>query len=381
MSEIVIERDDPMMDLNDSEQAILDEIEIDPRPLRVPKRQHVAEEFDDGLDEPDAFMNDDKRNNGDVPGRSRGPPPDEDDVIDHGETYEQFDPGAGGGGGFAPTGEAPTSGFASIDDEKADILSKLQRLSQKKGMRVNSRLNMYSSIDELRAEIKRAKYSIDVDQSVKFSKRMLVACVTGLEFMNKRYDPFDLKLEGWSESVMENGDDYDEVFEDLFVKYRSSVNVPPEVRLIMMVGGSGMMFHLTNSMFKSMIPNVNDIMKQNPNLMGSMMSAVQNTVASGSTDPRGPPAAVDTQGRREMKGPGIDIGSLMAGFNMPVPPQPVNTYNGDAEHAPPMEDEDMSDIISVVSDQGDVKDLNLNLPKRKRGGGRKKKSDKNEINI
>ena len=244
MSEIVIERDDPMMDLNDSEQAILDEIEIDPRPLRVPKRQHVAEEFDDGLDEPDAFMNDDKRNNGDVPGRSRGPPPDEDDVIDHGETYEQFDPGAGGGGGFAPTGEAPTSGFASIDDEKADILSKLQRLSQKKGMRVNSRLNMYSSIDELRAEIKRAKYSIDVDQSVKFSKRMLVACVTGLEFMNKRYDPFDLKLEGWSESVMENGDDYDEVFEDLFVKYRSSVNVPPEVRLIMMVGGSGMMFQV-----------------------------------------------------------------------------------------------------------------------------------------
>ena len=115
--------------------------------------------------------------------------------------------------------------------------------------------------------------------------------------------------------------------------------------------------------------------------MGNMMNAVKNTMGS-QGDPRGPPAPVDASGRREMKGPGIDISSMMSGFNMPVPPAPVNTYNGDADAPPPMEDEDMSDIISVVSDQGDVKDLNLNLPKRRRGaGGRKKKSDKNEITI
>jgi hypothetical protein len=63
---------------------------------------------------------------------------------------------------------------------------------------------------------------------------MMVAMITGLEFMNKRYDPFDLKLEGWSESMMENVEDYDEVFEELFIKYRSSVSVPPEIKLIMM---------------------------------------------------------------------------------------------------------------------------------------------------
>ena len=390
MAEIVLERDDPMMDLNDSEQAILDEIEIDPRPLRVPKQSRAEQmaEGDDGLDIPDAFINDEKRGGGGHQGgsgRMSHHAPGDDDEIDYGEPVQQFDPSSAGmSQGFSQPQQGPSPGFASIDDEKADILSKLQRLSSKKGIRVNTRLTMYSTIDELRAEVKRVKYSIDAEHSVKFSKRMLVACITGLEFMNKRYDPFDLKLEGWSESVMENQDDYDEVFEELFVKYRSSVNVPPEVKLIMMVGGSGMMFHLTNSMFKSMMPNVNDIMKQNPDLMGNMMNAVQSTMASqggGGMDPRGPPGPVDTSGRREMKGPGIDIGSMMAGFNMPVPPQPVNTYNGDADAPPPMEDEDMSDIISVVSDQGDIKDLNLNLPKRKRGGGRKKKSDKNEINI
>jgi len=91
---------------------------------------------------------------------------------------------------------------------------------------------------------------------------MLVACVTGLEFLNKRYNPFEIQLEGWSENVMETQDDYDEVFEELFVKYRTKMNVAPEVKLIMMLGGSAMMFHLTNSMFKSVMPNVNDVMKQ-----------------------------------------------------------------------------------------------------------------------
>ena len=42
--------------------------------------------------------------------------------------------------------------------------------------------------------------------------------MTGLEFMNKRYNPFEIQLEGWSENVMENVDDYDEVFEELYVK-------------------------------------------------------------------------------------------------------------------------------------------------------------------
>ena len=89
------------------------------------------------------------------------------------------------------------------------------------------------------------------------------------------------------------------------MKYKTSVKVAPEIKLIMMVGGSGMMFHLTNSMFKSVMPNVNDVMRQNPDLMQSMMGAVQNTMqarAQGTATPTRDP----TTGRREMRGPGID---------------------------------------------------------------------------
>jgi len=46
---------------------------------------------------------------------------------------------------------------------------------------------------------------------------MMMGLVTGMELMNNKFNPFDWKLDGWSESVHENVDDYDEVFEELYV--------------------------------------------------------------------------------------------------------------------------------------------------------------------
>tara|TARA_B110000967_G_C18818885_1_gene527580 strand:- start:763 stop:1362 length:600 start_codon:yes stop_codon:yes gene_type:complete len=199
---------------------------------------------------------------------------------------------------------------------------------------------------------------------------MLVACVTGLEFLNKRYNPFEIQLEGWSESVMENVDDYDGVFEELYVKYRSKVNVAPEVKMIMMLGGSAMMFHLTNSMFKSVMPNMNDVMKQNPDLVKNMMAAVQSTTRA----PGGPATEAPvggTGGQYEMQGPGVDISSLMGGIMMPPPP-PMNTTMTQI-------DDDLSDIMSISGDStgGDVKEVNVDAGKTKRT--RRKK--KTEINL
>ena len=36
---------------------------------------------------------------------------------------------------------------------------------------------------------------------------MLMACITGIEFLNNKFDPFDIKLDGWSEQIHENIDD------------------------------------------------------------------------------------------------------------------------------------------------------------------------------
>jgi hypothetical protein len=277
--------------------------------------------------------------------------------------------------------EQPSEGYTSIEEEKADILNKLSRL-EKKGFNVNKRLTAYSSITELRTELKRIMYGIETEQSIKFSRRMLIACVTGVEFLNKRYNPFDVQLEGWSESVMENVDDYDGVFEELYVKYRTKVAVAPEIKLIMMLGGSAMMFHLTNSMFKTAIPNMNDVLKQNPGLVKNMMDAVKNTAASNNNntkpeDPTNRPASpVDSRtGRREMKGPGLDISSLMGGIMMP-PILPMNTRITEVVEQDDEDAQSVSDIVSVSGEStgGEVREIKV-------AKSRNKKTKKNELTL
>ena len=53
----------------------------------------------------------------------------------------------------------------------------------------------------------------------------MLAAVTGLEFLNNRFDPFDFKLDGWSEQVNEDLGDYDEIFGELHEKYNSKGKV------------------------------------------------------------------------------------------------------------------------------------------------------------
>ena len=375
MDDIVIERGtNSVMKLDDDEQALFDEIQVEPARIKrakAPKIQRPAMRQAEPDIDLDAFTNPNKQT---APPR---PPPAE--TFDHHDEQEEYDDqggyeqqGGGGGGGEMNQDEQPSAGYTSIDDEKADLLNKLSRLS-KKGFSVNPRLNAYSSIGELTTEYKRIMYGIEVDQSVKFSRRMMVACVSGLEFLNKRYNPIDVHLDGWSESVMENLDDYDGVFEELYVKYKTKMHVAPEVKLIMMLGGSAMMFHLTNSMFKAAIPNMNDVMKQNPDLVKSMVQAVQNTK---NNQPAQEQVRTDANGRREMKGPGFDISSLMGGIMMPPPP-PMNTTSLPTVRE--VQEDDISDIVSVSGDStgGEVRDVSLKGGPRKKGPRKKK----NEVSM
>jgi len=379
--EIVLDRSQGnVMKLDDNEQAIMDEIEIEvprprsarsiPRPTvyKPPSRSPMESVVQEDID---AFAN---------PTKQSAPPPYQEDPVDYGEYEQEEDPQEYMQGDYTiQQEERPSPGYKSIDEEKADLVNKLGRL-EKRGFTVNKRLNVYSNVDDLRTEVKRITYSIDVEKSIKFSRRMLIACCTGLEFLNKKYNPFEIQLDGWSENVMENVDDYDEVFEELYVKYRTKMTVAPEIKLIMMLGGSAMMFHLTNSMFKSVMPNMNDILKQNPGLVQNMVDAVKNTTPRGAVEP---PSSSGGDGERyEMKGPGVDISSLMGNIMMPpvppmstTPPEPIPSIDPDDD------DDAISDIVDAPEgdeDESDVKEVKVSTTtKGKRG--RKKKSV--EINL
>jgi len=366
-----------VLKLDDNEQALMDEIEIEvPRPrASIPKPtvyKPVARPppMESAMQEDiDAFAN---------PTKQAAPPQYQEDPVDYGEYDQEEEQQPYIQGDYAiQEEERPSPGYKSIDEEKADLVNKLGRL-EKKGFTVNKRLNAYSGIDDLRTEVRRITYSIDVEKSIKFSRRMLIACCTGLEFLNKKYNPFEIQLDGWSENVMESVDDYDEVFEELYVKYRSKVAVAPEIKLIMMLGGSAMMFHLTNSMFKSVMPNMNDILKQNPGLVQNMVDAVKNTTPRNTEAPAGEQPSEE---RYEMKGPGVDISSLMGNIMMPpVPPMSTTAPQPIPNIDPDDDDDAISDIVDApedVEEDTDVKEVKVSTTKSKRG--RKKKSV--EINL
>lgn len=218
----------------------------------------------------------------------------------------------------------PSSGFDTIEDEKQDLLYKFYRM-QTKGIPISKKFNMSSDIHEMRREYTKITRDMEVNGSIKFSRRMLMACVTGIEFLNKRYDPFDVKLDGWSESMMENMDDYDNVFERLHDKYASKVQMAPEIELLLSITGSAFMFHLTNSMVGN-LPNLNDIAKSNPDIIKNLMKTMSNVQSAAVQPPpnfgvsqpsRAPSTSSPPTEKKEMKGPMFDMSAVMGMFNNP----------------------------------------------------------------
>ena len=74
---------------------------------------------------------------------------------------------------------------------------------------------MDNTLEEIKTEYDRLMDARNLEGSIKFQRQMMMGVVTGLELMNNKFNPFDWQLDGWSESVHENVDDYDEVFEEL----------------------------------------------------------------------------------------------------------------------------------------------------------------------
>ena len=181
-----------------------------------------------------------------------------------------------------------TMNSQEIKNEKIDLIYKFKKL-ENQGIRTTMNYNMSSHLEDMRNEYLKLKKQREVDNSVKFQRKIMMAAITGLEYLNNKFDPFDIKLDGWSESINENINDYDEVFEELAEKYGGKTEMAPEIKLLMMLGGSAFMFHLTNTMFKSSIPGMDDILKQNPDLMNQFAKAAVGSIGKKNENEYSPP--------------------------------------------------------------------------------------------
>ena len=244
---------------------------------------------------------------------------------------------------------------------KFSYLRKLEEL-ESKGANLTKKYSMESSLAEMQGEYETLITAREMKNSVKFQGKMLMAVITGLEFLNSKFDPFDIKIDGWAEQINENIDDYDEIFSELHEKYKSKAKMAPELKLLFQLGGGAIMLHMTNTMFKSAIPGMDDIMRQNPDLMQKFTQAAVNSAANSSpgfssflnTVSRDQPYSKPTQ-RGEMKGPS-DISDILSGLKKTVS----------------MDDEGSTVSISELREMS----ADLKMPRKS-----KKRSDKNSISL
>ena len=227
---------------------------------------------------------------------------------------------------------------------------------------------MSSRLDEMKFEYERLKRERELDNSIKFSRKMLMACVTGIEFLNNKFDPFDVKLDGWSESVHENVNDYNEIFEELHEKYKERAKIAPELKLMLALGGSAFMFHLSNTMFKSSLPGMDEILRQNPDLMKQFASAAANNMAGGGGPPQNynqVPSGYNGQGNQEQFTPRPNP------FNNPSQEPPrrkeMSGPSGVDEILQELNQGELAedDSMSLMSDN-DVKNIDATLLNKKR---------------
>ena len=217
--------------------------------------------------------------------------------------------------------------------EKFKYLRKLETL-EKKGVELTKKYNMESNLQEMMGEYEMIMEEKTKQNSVKFQGNMMMAIINGMEFLNNRFDPFDIKLDGWGEQLNENINDYDDIFGEMYEKYKTKASLSPELKLLFQLGGSAMMVHMSNTMFKSAMPGMDDILKQNPDLMRQFQTAAVNSMAGSNpgfagfmgglmkSEPqvppgRGPPPSMATQGLHGMQPPpnraGNNIGNMNTG--------------------------------------------------------------------
>jgi hypothetical protein len=306
-------------------------------------------------------------------------------------------PGGGGGGGggdkFGDRFRAERSRVESELNEKKEILYQMDRL-ESKGYTLPRKFTIQSDIEEMRAEYHRILREKEIDASVRFQRKMLMAMVTGIEFMNTRFDPFDVKLDGWSEQVHENVTDYDDIFEELHDKYKGSgQKMAPELRLLMSLSGSAFMFHLTNSMFKQTpLPGVEEVMRSNPELMKQFQQAAMNRMGAqqaaqqpqaargpggglfsmvgsmfnmGAGSMGGPQPGMGQQSQMrpqpQMRPPNIDVEDIIEDIHENITSRPSSVINHNRIETMSISDEE---ITSIIEDAMDTKKTATRKPRK-----------------
>ena len=260
---------------------------------------------------------------------------------------------------------------------KAALLYELSRYDSNLAKRFTSN----SPLSDIQFELERVKNTINNKRIIETMRDGTYMATTFMEQMSGRYLSNYLHLKGWSTSILADlsSGKFDEVFLELYDKYKNAVDPPVEIKFLFMLVSSAVMYHFMAQMTSSF----------------SMPQPQQQQEPQTRTQPA--PA-------QKMKGPKIDIEDIVQGIrdkksqqkNNNSPQQgaadkketesvqqatkdPINIQFSTASKkniTTPIDNDDNESVSSSVSSTPSTK---AQTPKKRRGRPPKKNKDDGAI--
>lgn len=220
--------------------------------------------------------------------------------------------------GFSKLNEVPVGagGAGGLNErekrrKKRTMIKNLEQWHEKGLLKSISRFTMESSYEEVEDEYEGALEDKRKRDAVKMQRNWMITAINTIEYGNSMFDPFGISLDGWGESISEDIDSYDEIFEQLHEKYKGG-KMSPELSLLMRLGFSASVVHFSNKALSTATPGFNDVIRQSPELMRMFTTATVDSMKQSS--------------------PGMAFASELLNNNKPntmnrPPPAPMETRN------------------------------------------------------
>lgn len=210
--------------------------------------------------------------------------------------------------------------------EKYEILRKFERLS-KLGVPMRKRFTIDSPLEEMKMEMEFIRREKSMDTTIKQFSEWFVTGMSAMEYGSKNVGmlkAFGLQLDGLSEAAQMNVAELEDDFEELYDLYGENMKMHPLVRIPLRTCMMVYMVHLTNQMTrKSAIPNIDEIMRQNPDIARQLASAAMQNQTQ---QMRGSAAIPPPTQQQAPSNPFGGLMSYMQGATVSAPP-PAQTPN------------------------------------------------------
>jgi hypothetical protein len=155
--------------------------------------------------------------------------------------------------------------------KKIELLRKLSEIKVK-GYQLSKDYDFNSQLEEMEYEYALLRSFVDKRNGVKIFKNSLLQFVSVVEFLNDKYDPFDFQLSGWSEHLTIEVDNWEDVMEELYEKYKGKGRkMAPEIKLLYLIIASASAFHFSKS-YASKLPGLDSILSSNPGLLNKIIN-------------------------------------------------------------------------------------------------------------